>query len=149
MIASKKLAPVDPVANLEQRFFYAVHEYLADDRSIDAEFTTPGLRGWMLCQKWPDPTASQKLECLAVLSSTAICLVESDPDREGEVRRELARQLDYLDGSSSQRPANLDELLSSQSRAVAYASLCKAAEPGSSDRESRGLPRFNVADKRS
>jgi hypothetical protein len=149
VIASKKLAPVDPVANLEQRFFFRVHEYLADDRSIDAEFTLPGLRGWMLCQKWPEPDASQKLECMAVLSWTAICLVESAPEREPDVRRELARQLDYLVGSSSQRPASLDAMLSNQSRELAYASLRNAAEPGSSGRESRGLPRFNVADKRS
>jgi hypothetical protein len=145
--APGKRAPVDPIAALEQRFIYRVHEYLADGRNIDAEFTLPGLRGWMLCQHWPEPAASTKLECLAVLSWTAICQVETEPDREREVRRELARQLDFLEGSSTDRPASLDALLSTKSRIGAYASLQQASEPGSARREDFGLPRFNAAEK--
>lgn len=145
--APSKHAPVDPIAALEQRFIYRVHEYLADGRSIDAEFTLPGLRGWMLCQHWPEPAASTKLECLAVLSWAAICQVESDPDRENEIRRELGRQLDFLDGSSAVRPASLDVLLSKKGRTGAYASLQQASQPGSARRESFGLPRFNAAEK--
>ncbi len=147
MNAPKKLTPVDPIAALEQRFIYRVHEYLADGRSIDAEFTLPGLRGWMLCQSWPEPPASAKLECLAVLSWTAICQVETDPDRESEIRRELARQLDFLDGSSSTRPATLDAILSTEGRTGTYTSLRQASEPGSNRREFWGLPRFNAAEK--
>lgn len=143
----KQLPPVDPVINLEQRFFYRVHAYLADDRNIDAEFTLLGLRGWMLCQKWPEAAESQKLEFLAVLSWNAICQAETEPSRERDIRRELACQLDYLDGSSPHRPATLDRVLSSQSRAVVYANLRKASEPGSSSREYWGLPRFNAAEK--
>jgi hypothetical protein len=145
--APKKLTPVDPIAALEQRFIYRVHEYLADGRNVDAEFTLPGLRGWMLCQKWPDPPDSPKLECLAVLSWTMICQVESDPERESEIKRELARQLDYLDGSSTKRPTTLDAVLSTEGRSGAYASLRKASEPGSTRREFWGLPRFNAAEK--
>lgn len=149
MKAPKKLVvPADPAATLEQRFFYRIQEYLADRRSIDAEFTLPGLRGWMLSQKWPDPP-SEKLECLAVLSWTAICQVESSPDEEDEIRRELGRQLDYLDGSSSLRPATLDTLLSADGRTEAYTSLRRAAEPGSSRREYWGLPRYNAAERES
>lgn len=147
MNAPKKLTPADPIAALEQRFTFRVHEYLADGRSMDAEFSILGLRGWMLCQQWPDPPASQKLECLAVLTWTAICQVESDPEREREVRRELARQLDFLDGSSTKKPSTLDAVLSTKGRSGAYASLRKAAEPGSIRREHLGLPRFNAAEK--
>jgi hypothetical protein len=145
--APVKRAPIDPIASLEQRFIYRVHEYLAFGRNIDAEFTLPGLRGWMLCQHWPEPSASTKLECLAVLSWTAICQVESEPDREGDVRRELARQLDFLEGSSSVRPTSLDAILSKKGRAGTYASLQAASAPGSARREDFGLPRFNAAEK--
>jgi hypothetical protein len=41
----------------------------------------------------------------------------------------------------------LNTLLSSKGRAGAYASLQKAAEPGSARRENWGLPRFNAAEK--
>jgi len=147
MNAPKKLTPIDPIAAMEQRFTYRIHEYLADGRNIDAEFTLPGLRGWMLCQSWPDPPESPKLECLAVLSWTAICQVESDPEREREIRRELARQLDFLDGTSSAKPTTLDDVLSTKGRKGAYSNLRQAAEPGSTRREFWGLPRFNAVEK--
>lgn len=147
MNAPKKLTPVDPIAALEQRFIYRVHEYLADGRNMDAEFSILGLRGWMLCQQWPNPPASQKLECLAVLTWTAINQVEADPDRERDIRRELGRQLDYLDGSSTKKPATLDTVLSAEGRLGAYESLRNAAEPGSSRREKLGMPRFNAQEK--
>jgi hypothetical protein len=146
--APQKPAPVDPVVALEQRFAYRVQMYLANSRGIDAEFTLPGLRGWMLCQKWPDPPPSATLECLAVLSWSAICRVNSDPDDEDAIRSELGRQFDYLTGQSSRKPASLDGLLSPKGRRSAYDSLREASAPGSSSRESLGLPRFNAADKR-
>lgn len=147
MNAPRKHTPVDPIAALEQRFTYRVHEYLSDGRSVDAEFRLPGLRGWMLSQQWPDPPASRKLECLAVLSWNMICRAESEPEHEGDFKRELGQQLDYLDGSSARRPASLDAVLSSEGRAGTYASLRKASEPGSAHRKSCGLPRFNAAKK--
>lgn len=145
MTPSSKSSPIDPIAALEQRFTFRLAEYLTERRSMDAEFSLPGLRGWMLSQKWPDATASRKLECLAVLSWAAICQSEADPDRENEIRHELARQLDYLDGSSNHRPATLDSTMST--RESTYASLRQASEPGSRGRVERGLPRFNVGDK--
>lgn len=144
---TKKSIPIDPVASLEQRFTYRLSEYLADRRNTDAEFTLPGLRGWMLSQSWPDPPASEKLECLAVLCWTAMCRMESEPERESEIRHELAGQLDYLDGSSNRRPASLVAALSTPARTTTYASLRQAAEPGSSRREGLGLPRFNAVEK--
>ena len=147
MNAPKKLTPLDPDALLEQRFTYRVQAYLADNRNIDAEFTLPGLRGWMLCQKWPDPPGSATLECLAILCWAAICQVESEPERESDIRSELERQIDYLTGGKSRRPASLDTLLSRRGRANAYASLLQAAAPGSSHRVLFGLPRFNAAEK--
>lgn len=145
MMAPSMKIPPDPITVLEQRLAYRVLAYVADSRGISDEFTLRGLRGWMLCQKWPDPIASARLECLAVLSWTAICDVEAAPDSESEVRQELARQLDFLDGIINKRPATLDTLLTSQSRERAYGSLQAAAAPGSSRREKLGLPRFNVA----
>jgi hypothetical protein len=138
-----------PISVLEQRFAYRVREYVAGGRSIDPEFTLPGLRSWMLCQHWPDPAISRLVECLAVLSWSAICQVEAEPERELAVRSELAHQLDFLDGVDPHRPATLDTLLSPQGRTTTYANLRKAAEPGSSRRELWGLPRFNVTDKAS
>lgn len=147
--ASKKLPPIDPVVSLEQRFIYRISEYLANRRNTDAEFSLPGLRGWMLSQDWPDPPASQTLECLAVLCWSAISQMDVDSDRESEIRQELGLQLDYLDGNSSKRPVSLEKALSSQSRTNTYASLRQASAPGSSRREALGLPRFNAAEKRS
>lgn len=132
---------------LEQRFAYRVQVYLTDSRSIDAEFTLPGLRSWMLSQKWPDPPTSATLECLAVLSWDAICRVDRQPGEEAAIRDELGRQFDFLTGQSSRKPATLDALLSPGARSETYLNLCEAAAPGSSSRESLGLPRFNAADK--
>ncbi len=145
--APKKSNPIDPIATLEQCFRYRVQEYLADNRRIDAEFTLLGLRGWMLCQSWPDPPASRSLECLAVLMWSAIRQVEADPDGERDIRRELERQIDFLDGSSAHHPATLNALLSPSGRAAAYANLRTASAPGSARRELWGLPRFNATDK--
>lgn len=136
-----------PINIFEQRFAYRVREYVAGGRSMDAEFTLPGLRSWMLSQRWPEPTDSLLLECLAVLSWSAICQVEAEPEQETVIRSELARQLDFLEGNDPHRPATLDTVLSMQGRNTTYANLRKAAEPGSSRREYWGLPRFNVSDK--
>mgnify|MGYP001411203049 CR=1 FL=1 len=143
----EKLPPVDPNTTLEQRFAYRVQVYLANSRSIDAEFTLPGLRGWMLCQKWPDPPATSRLECLAVLSWAAICRADGEHDNEDDIRSELGRQFDFLTGQSSRKPATLDALLSPGGRRSTYTSLCTAASPGSASRETLGLPRFNAAEK--
>lgn len=145
--APQNLPPADPLVALEQRFAYRVQVYLANSRSIDAEFTLPGLRGWMLCQKWPDPPSSPTLECLAVLSWDAICQMDGQPDDEDAIRGELGRQFDYLTGQSSRKPATLDTLLSSQVRRTTYLNLREAAAPGSTSRESLGLPKFNAVDK--
>lgn len=149
MTASKKSSSIDPVASLEQRFIYRLSEYLANRRSTDAEFSLPGLRGWMLSQTWPDPPASQTLECLAVLCWSAMCQMDADADREDEIRHELGMQLDYLDGSSNKRPVSLETVLSAENRADTYANLRQASAPGSSRREAWGLPRFNASEKRS
>lgn len=145
--AVQKPRPVDPIAALEQRFAYRIQMYLANSRNIDLEFTLPGLRGWMLCQTWPQPPASATLECLAVLSWTAVCRMERQPADEDDIRGELAHQFDYLTGHQSRKPAALDALMSARGRRAAYASLCEAATPGSSSRVLLGLPRFNVAEK--
>jgi hypothetical protein len=143
----KPLAQPQPSTLLEQRLSYRVRAWVADGRSIDTEFTLPGLRGWMLCQTWPSPAPTAWLECLAVLSWSAICMIDTEPDRELNIRQELARQLEYLDGASDRRPSSLDAFRLEQTRLDLYASLRKAAEPGSSRREFFGLPRFNTADK--
>jgi hypothetical protein len=135
-----------PISVFEQRFAYRVREYLAGGRSLDAEFSLPGLRSWMLCQRWPDPDVSLLLECLAVLSWSAICQAEAMPDDEFLIRQELARQLNVLEGLEPLRPPTLDIELSMQKRTDTYADLRKAAEPGSSRRELWGLPRFNAAE---
>jgi hypothetical protein len=132
---------------LEQRLAYRVRAWVADGRSLDAEFTLTGLRGWMLCQTWPFPAPTAWLECLAILSWAAICMIETEPDRESIVREELARQLDYLDGASARRPASLDAFRLEQTRIDLYSNLRKAAEPGSTRREFFGLPRFNSAER--
>lgn len=137
----------DPIAQLEQQLAYRVRACVAGGRTIDTEFTLPGLRGWMLCQRWPDPAPSAWLECLAVLSWSAICAIDADPDQEVVIRGELARQLEYLDGAHVRRPQSLDAFRFEQTRLELYNSLRKAAEPGSSRREFFGLPRFNAADK--
>lgn len=135
------------IAQLEQQLAYRVRAYLGAGRTQEALFTLPGLRGWMLCQTWPFPAPSAWLECLAVLSWSAICAIDADPKQESMVRNELARQLDYLDGVGVRRPASLDAFRSERTRTELYASLRKAAEPGSSRRVFFGLPRFNPADK--
>lgn len=137
----------NPIAQLEQQLAYRVRAYLAAGRTQDAVFSLPGFRGWILCQTWPSPAPSAWLECLAVLSWSAICAIDADPEREVIVRGELSRQLDYLDGANVRRPASLDAFRSEQTRDDLYTSLRKAAEPGSSRREFFGLPRFNAADK--
>jgi hypothetical protein len=139
--------PPDQSTLLEQRLSYRVRAWIADGRSTDTEFTLPGLRGWMLCQTWPFPAPSAWLECLAVLSWSAICVIDTDPDQELVVRTEFARQLEYLDGTSIRRPVSLDAFRLEQTRIDLYTSLRKAAEPGSSRREFFGLPRFNSADR--
>ncbi|MCA9859012.1 MAG: hypothetical protein KC438_04780 [Thermomicrobiales bacterium] len=149
MAASKKSPPIDPVVSLEQRFIYRLSEYLANRRNTDPEFSLPGLRGWMLSQTWPDPAASQTLECLAVLCWSAMCRMDADADREDEIRHELGMQFDYLEGRSNNRPASLERVLSPESRADTYANLRQASAPGSSRREALGLPRFNASEKRS
>jgi hypothetical protein len=139
--------PRDPTSLLEQRLEYRVRAYAAGGRAMDAEFTLLGLRGWMLCQPWPFPAPSAWLECLAVLSWSAICSIDLEPEREGVVRNELARQLEYLDGADTLRPTSLDAFRLEQTRIDLYTSLSNAAKPGSSHRERFGLPRFNAADK--
>jgi len=145
--ASKQRPPIDPVASFEQRFAFRIYQYLANDRNADAEFTLAGLRGWMICQTWSDPPASPTLECLAVLSWTMIRQIEAVPAREPELRRELGRQLDFLDGSSAKRPASLDVALARSARAGMYANLRDAAGPGSARRQSLGMPRFPVDER--
>jgi hypothetical protein len=137
----------DPNVFLEQRLAYRVREYVAGGRSIDDPFTLAGLRTWMLCQAWPFPASSARLECLAVLSWSAICVIESEPEREVTVRNELSQQLAYLEDASARRPVSLDAFRAEQTCIAIYASLRKAAEPGSRRRELLGLPRFGDPDK--
>jgi hypothetical protein len=137
----------DPNTLLEQRLAYRVRAYVAGGRAMDAEFTLPGLQGWMLCQAWPLPPPTAWLECLAVLAWSAICSIENDPDREQSVRDELARQMGYLEGGETPRPASLDQFRLENVRLDLYASLRQAAEPGSSRRRLLGLPRFAASDK--
>jgi hypothetical protein len=144
----KKPNPIDPIVALEQRFIYRLHEYLADSRNIDAEFTLPGLRGWMLCQKWPEASSSRLLEQLGALSWTMICQVESDPNCEGELRRDLGLTL-RGSNHNPKRTTPFDAALSKEGRADAYNSLRKASEPGSLVRTSLGMPRFDAAEKAS
>lgn len=136
-----------PASVLEQRFAYRIREYLAGGRTQDAEFSLPGLRSWMLCQQWPDPPESLLLECLAVLGWSAICQIEDRPADESAIRQELGRQLDYLEGHTTDRPPSLDHELSMTNRVRTYANLRHAAEPGSARRERWGLPKFNVTDR--
>lgn len=137
----------DPNTLLEQRLDYRVRAYIAGGRTVDPEFTLPGLRSWMLSQIWPLPAPSDWLECVAVLCWSAICSIESESEREVAVRNELRGQMDYLDGASPRRPRSLDAFRSEETRSELYASLRNAAAPGSARRESSGLPRFNAADK--
>ena len=139
--------PPDPHAFLEQRLAYRLREYVAGGRAVDDQFTFAGLRTWMLYQAWPFPASSDWLESLAVLTWSAICLIESEPEQEVTVRNELAQQLAYLEGSSARRPESLDAFRAQQTRVDLYASLRRAAEPGSRRREILGLPRFRFPDK--
>ncbi|HET9662254.1 MAG TPA: hypothetical protein VFP05_18150 [Thermomicrobiales bacterium] len=133
---------------LEQRLMYRLQEYLADRRGIDAEFTLPGLRGWMVSQPWPELPVPQRLECLSVLVWSAICQVDDAPEREGEVRHELMLQLEFLEGGHIEQPPTLAQVLSETARTAIYQDLRAAANPGSMRRATWGLPRFNAADKR-
>jgi hypothetical protein len=137
----------DPDSNLEQQLAYRVAACLADARTTDPTFTLPGLRGWMLCQRWPEAALSARLECLAVLTWSAICSIDADPDQEPSVLKELAWQIEYLGGVRALRPASLDAFQSVQARRDLYGSLRKAAEPGLSRREFFGLPRFDTVAK--
>lgn len=135
------------VTRLEQQLAYRVHAYLAEGRQQDSVFSLPALRMWMLGQTWPFPVPSTRLECLAVLSWSAICAIEAEPEREVVIRGELGRQMDYLDGANVRRPVSLDAFQPAQARIALYTNLRTAAEPGSSRRQIVGLPRFNAADK--
>lgn len=132
----------------EQRFAYRVREYVNGGRANNSEFSLSGLRGWMLAQNWPEPALSQRIHWLAVLSWSAIRQAEADPSREPEIRRDLGRQLAFLDGTSPNQPQSLAPLLAEHKQAEIYADLHEAAQPGSAVRSSLGLPRFNVEDKR-
>ena len=137
----------DPNISLEQQLAYRIAACLAGTRSIDLTFTLPGLRGWMLCQRWPEAAHSDRFECLAVLTWSAICSIDAAPERESIVLKELTQQIEYLGGTRVLRPASLDAFRSAQRRHDLYASLRKAAEPGSSRREFFGLPRFDTTAK--
>lgn len=139
--------PPDPNTFLEQRLDYRVRAYAAGGRAMDVEFALAGLRVWMLSQTWPFPAPSAWLECLAALSWSAICAIDAEPEREANVRSELARQLDCLEVTAARRPTSLDELRSGQTCTDLYTSLRQAAEPGSLRRELLGLPRSGAADK--
>jgi hypothetical protein len=130
-------------AHLEQQLAYRVNACVIGSRTTEQIFTLSGLRGWMLCQSWPPQALSARLECLAVLSWSAICSMDVDPEREAIALNELARQLEFLGGARIPRPSSLDAFESAQTRHELYGGLRKAAEPGSSRREFFGLPRFN------
>ncbi len=147
MPTSKPLPPLDPVVSFEQRLTFRIYQYLANDRNADAEFSLAGLRGWMICQRWSDPPASNTIACLAVLSWSMICQADAAPEQERALRYELGRQLDFLDGSSQMRPASLDVVLSQSVRDRVYADLREAAGPDSTRRQSLGLPRFSANER--
>jgi hypothetical protein len=146
MSALQKPSPPDPIKELEARLSFRISEYLSNDRSSEADFSMSGLRVWMVGQRWSEPVGSAMLECLAVLCWDMIRQYEAAPEREAELRRELIRQLDYLNGRSATRPASLNIVLASAMRDRIYGNLRDASRTGSAMREALGLPRIHVDD---
>ncbi len=136
------------MVRLEQQLAYRVRAYIAASPQRESEFTLSGLRIWMLSQSWPWAGRSAWLECLAVLSWSAICAIDAEPEREVVIQGELERQLDFLDGANVRRPSSLDAFRSDETRVEVYTALRAAAEPGSARRQSLGLPRFNAGTTR-